>query len=216
MAGSTPIYGFPYPEATDLVADYPALGQELAEDIETVIDGISVGLNAMVPTSTANSGGTVTQQGNKTLFSGVTSVSLNGVFTSSYLFYRVIMSGYASAGTPNLFFRYRASGSDLTGTEYNYDQNYGSGRNSATNATSVLLASLGTGGVDRGNTTMDVMYPQNASNATSAVGVSFRATSPLTFMHGHTYTAITSIDGFTMYVTSGTLTGHVGILGYNA
>jgi hypothetical protein len=40
MAGSTPIYGFPYPEATDLVADYPALGQELAEDVETVLTGL--------------------------------------------------------------------------------------------------------------------------------------------------------------------------------
>ena len=37
MAGSTPIYGFPYPEATDLVADYPALGQQLAEDVEDAL-----------------------------------------------------------------------------------------------------------------------------------------------------------------------------------
>lgn len=37
MPGTTPIYGFPYPEPTDLVADYPALGQQLAEDVETEI-----------------------------------------------------------------------------------------------------------------------------------------------------------------------------------
>lgn len=37
MAGSTPIYGFPYPESSDLVANYPALGQDLAEDIESVL-----------------------------------------------------------------------------------------------------------------------------------------------------------------------------------
>ena len=34
MAGNTPIYGLPYPEPTDLVADYPALGQQLAEDLD--------------------------------------------------------------------------------------------------------------------------------------------------------------------------------------
>lgn len=34
MPGTTPVYGFPYPQPTDLVADYPALGQDLAEDIE--------------------------------------------------------------------------------------------------------------------------------------------------------------------------------------
>jgi hypothetical protein len=33
--GTTPIYGFPYPDPSDLVANYPALGQQLAEDIET-------------------------------------------------------------------------------------------------------------------------------------------------------------------------------------
>lgn len=34
MPGTTPVYGFPYPQSTDLVADYPALGQQLATDIE--------------------------------------------------------------------------------------------------------------------------------------------------------------------------------------
>jgi hypothetical protein len=35
--GTTPIYGFPYPDPSDLVANYPALGQQLAEDVETEI-----------------------------------------------------------------------------------------------------------------------------------------------------------------------------------
>jgi hypothetical protein len=34
MAGSTPIYGLPYPQASDLVADYPALGEDLAEKLD--------------------------------------------------------------------------------------------------------------------------------------------------------------------------------------
>lgn len=37
MPGSTPIYGFPYPDPSDLVANYPALGQQLAEDVEDEI-----------------------------------------------------------------------------------------------------------------------------------------------------------------------------------
>ena len=37
MPGTTPIYGFPYPESSDLVANYPGLGQNLAEDVETEI-----------------------------------------------------------------------------------------------------------------------------------------------------------------------------------
>lgn len=34
MAGSTPIYGLPYPEPSDLVANYPALGESLAETLD--------------------------------------------------------------------------------------------------------------------------------------------------------------------------------------
>jgi hypothetical protein len=35
--GTTPIFGFPYPDPSDLVANYPALGQQLAEDVEDAI-----------------------------------------------------------------------------------------------------------------------------------------------------------------------------------
>jgi hypothetical protein len=38
MPGSTPIFGFPYPDPSDLVANYPALGQQLAEDVEDAIN----------------------------------------------------------------------------------------------------------------------------------------------------------------------------------
>lgn len=33
--GTTPVFAFPYPDPSDLVANYPALGQQLAEDVET-------------------------------------------------------------------------------------------------------------------------------------------------------------------------------------
>jgi hypothetical protein len=35
--GSTPIFGFPYPDPSDLVANYPATAQQLAEDVEDAI-----------------------------------------------------------------------------------------------------------------------------------------------------------------------------------
>lgn len=37
MAGTTTNYSLPYPESTDLVASYPALGQDLAEDLDTIL-----------------------------------------------------------------------------------------------------------------------------------------------------------------------------------
>lgn len=37
MAGTTPIYGLPYPQSGDLVSAYPALGQDLAEDLDDIL-----------------------------------------------------------------------------------------------------------------------------------------------------------------------------------
>ena len=37
MAGTTPIYGLPYPQSSDLVSAYPALGQDLAEDLDGIL-----------------------------------------------------------------------------------------------------------------------------------------------------------------------------------
>jgi hypothetical protein len=37
MAGATPNYSLPYPEPSDLVANYPALGQDLAEDLDDIL-----------------------------------------------------------------------------------------------------------------------------------------------------------------------------------
>ena len=80
--GNTPIYGFPYPDPSDLVANYPAMGQELAEDIEAVLPTIG-GLAPATPTTIANSGGTASLTGNTVTFSGVSSISLNGCFTAN-------------------------------------------------------------------------------------------------------------------------------------
>jgi hypothetical protein len=35
--GTTPIFGFPYPDPSDLVANYPTTAQQLAEDVEDAI-----------------------------------------------------------------------------------------------------------------------------------------------------------------------------------
>lgn len=110
MAGSTPIYGFPYPESSDLVANYPALGQDLAEDIETVISGIKSGL----------------QHINTTTFSAVSSVSINNVFTSSYDAYKYVIRITASTAPTSwqLNLRLRASGTDSTANDYRREAAY--------------------------------------------------------------------------------------------
>jgi hypothetical protein len=63
--GTTPIYGFPYPDPSDLVANYPALGQQLAEDVEDVIDARKVlqVVNATFATSTTTTSATFVTSG---------------------------------------------------------------------------------------------------------------------------------------------------------
>ena len=51
--GTTPIFGFPYPDPSDLVANYPALGQQLAEDVEDAIADRKILQVIMGQTSTA-------------------------------------------------------------------------------------------------------------------------------------------------------------------
>lgn len=54
MPGTTPVYGFPYPQSTDLVADYPALGQNLAQDVEDVFATFSKIRQIVRTTDTTN------------------------------------------------------------------------------------------------------------------------------------------------------------------
>lgn len=86
MAGSTPIYGFPYPESSDLVANYPALGQDLAEDIESTIAGIP---KSFVRTASVSLSGS--------------NIYLNSCFSSAYSTYKIIIAlSAATASTLRL------------------------------------------------------------------------------------------------------------------
>lgn len=210
MPGTTPVYGFPYPEPTDLVADYPALGQNLAEDIESVLPTLG-GLNAITPATIANSGGTATLTGSTVTYTTVNSVSLNSVFTATYTQYRVVVACTASAAGAFLWIRNRLSGTDAA-TNYNQQRLYvnGSSVAGAQNA-----ASTG-GGIGAVLTTknvygVDVFGPQLAE-ATGLVSVGGYQGGIEIFTTIHT--TATAYDGFTLLPSSGTITGIVNVYGY--
>jgi hypothetical protein len=209
MPGTTPVYGFPYPEPTDLVADYPALGQQLAEDIEDVLPGIG-GLAAVAPTSIANSGGSASTTGNTTTFSGVSSVSLNGVFSSTYENYRVVLTHVVSTGTPNLLMRYRLSGADRTDSLYTTDQSFSGGANRTDNQTQHLFLDTST---EYQSAQLDVIGP-NLARFTSATGLGLRSVSRIAVFFGGVYRNAIAVDGLTIYPGSGTLTGSICVYGY--
>ena len=84
----------------------------------------SQGMYLITPSSIANSGGSASLSGGAISFSGVTSISLNGVFNATYDNYvvQVYMSSASASAYPN--FRMRAAGSDTSSAVYAYGFTY--------------------------------------------------------------------------------------------
>ena len=218
MAGSTPIYGFPYPESSDLVANYPALGQDLAEDIEGVIAAIPPGGLSMVnPTSIANSGGTASASGGEVTYTGVSSISLNGIFTSTYQNYRIIINQIGSSGSAtDVLARLRAAGTDATGNNYvragHFNTNTSSGNIYADGQNNEIIGSTAS---FIGINSLDVLQPNTASPtgfSVLSVGVGSTSSGGLYLVGCHTLS--TAYDGITVYPAAGTLTGKIRVYGY--
>ena len=215
MPGSTPIYGFPYPLSTDLVANYPALGQELAEDIEAVLPTIG-GLTTSAPTSIANVGGTATATGAQVSFTGVTSVSLNGVFVTGAANYRIILTHTRSAsGVTNI--RLRTTGTDNANA--NYDNSYLYGGTASANKSSNAQTSfnqLDSGAAnDNGSYTFDEMQPFIAAPTGIVGGREFIFSGAhYCAIYAGRFTASTSFDGFSLISSAGTITGTVRVYQY--
>lgn len=209
MPGSTPIYGFPYPDPSDLVANYPALGQDLAEDIETVINGLGSGLNIISPTSIANSGGSAARTNGQVTFTAVNSISVNGVFSSTYDAYAIIFI-FASSGTTDTQVRLRAAGTD-SATSYEVRVNYF--QSTYGTATSTTTIRLGDNGTQKCHSTMNLADVAKAS-PTSLYIIGNDGAANSNFMNGGIHSASTIYDGFSLFSASDNLTGTVRVYGY--
>lgn len=212
MAGSTPIYGFPYPESSDLVANYPALGQDLAEDIEGVIAAIPPGGLSMVnPTSIANSGGSASASGGQVTFTGVSSVSLNGVFTSAYENYRIVLRAFTASGSADTNMRLRASGTDNSANSY---------------IRQYVIANAGTvSGANVTQTFLHVVFSDTISGfgdfelnrpslAETTQYKSLGGRSDYVLINTGLHNVASAFDGFTLYPSASTITGNVRVYGY--
>ena len=178
-------------------------------------------LTLITPTSTANSGGSVSTSGAAVTASAVNSVSLNGVFSATYQNYVIVVDNITGNTTDNFALRFRASGTDNTGaTNYKYAILYGTDTGVAGSAgstgqsyafvfevTNVANASLGA--------VINVWNPFNSSTITSFASTHRRdAGSGLTT--GRTV-ATGSFDGitFTDAALSRTFSGTIRVYGYS-
>lgn len=213
MPGTTPVYGFPYPEPTDLVADYPALGQQLAEDIEDVLPTLG-GLTLISPTSIANSGGTASSTSGTTTFTTVNSISLNGVFSATYAHYRIMLDYVPStSGTTNM--RMRTSGTDNTTANYGVRGADVGALTSATSAGATFFE-IGSNGTSGNLFVSDLLNPF-AAFLTQGTWTHYRETAGVvaTWRGGaFGFGLNTSFDGLTIYPASGTITGKIRVYGW--
>lgn len=176
------------------------------------------GLVQIVPTSVAvgSGSGSVDANGN-VAFSGASTVSLNGCFTSSYANYKVVLFGSGSNTTvSSIRMRLRASNSDNTSSSYFswlwYRTNSASGQQY--NGADTKFES-GYAGNIYWNSSMDITSPQESTYTgfTSLGSALANSNNGSIWPNGIFYTT-DSFDGFTIYADSGTLTGTIRVYGY--
>jgi hypothetical protein len=153
-----------------------------------------------------------------TIGTGVSSVSLNSVFTSTYTNYKVVIQwiGCSAAG-PTVSLRLRASGTDNTGAFAYQPRGW-------TN-TSATLSGFGSAGssIPLGViisttcpfTQMEVLAPQVAALQTGFVIDHYDPNNNNAWGFNATHTQTVAYDGFTVFPSSGTLTdGTIYVYGY--
>jgi hypothetical protein len=163
-------------------------------------------------TKGASGSASVDSKGNVT-FSGTESISLNGVFSSTYENYRITFySGSASSVVVNM--RLRVSGSDATGSNYAWAiyKNAYTTSGSADGATGTAFV-LGFTGVAATNFSYDIFQPFSTIR-TQYLG-SHVTSADVWTGSGGSHTLANSYDGFTLFPPSGTFSGTVRVYGYN-
>jgi hypothetical protein len=201
--GTTPVFGFPYPDPSDLVANYPALGQQLAEDVEDEIIA---------------SGGLV--HINTTSFTTQSSISLNNIFTSTYDNYRIVIKSTVSANA-TLKSRWRVSGTDNSDAEYEQADFVQRGNNTngqiwggITN-NQIELATAMSG--QESFLVIDVNDPALAVKTRALIHVSSGQSGSsdiVLFTTAHRHDVATAYDGLSYFPNTGTITGTIRVYGY--
>lgn len=237
MATTTTNFGWDIPQSTDLVKDGATAIATLGQDIDTALVDLKGGTTGQVlskatgtdldfswvtaaggggltlvsPSSIAFSGTSASTTAGKTVFSACTSLSLNGIFTSTYENYIVIFSNLVqSAGNVMTFMRYRAGGTDTT-SGYSTVAGY-----QAAGGTMQYNPDV----TDKHNcfqvdTTRSMAYFTicNPQTATATTMVSEFQTSNYNYTKGR-QSGTTQFDGITIFNASLTFTGTVRVYGF--
>jgi hypothetical protein len=107
MATTTPNYGWDVPTSTDYVKDGATAIETLGDDIDATLYSVTNGRN--VGLSLVSTG---------TIGSGVTTFSMDNVFTSAFRNYQIIINAGQTQVVDGVQMQLRASGTTETGSNY--------------------------------------------------------------------------------------------------
>jgi len=182
--------------------------------------GSRAGLAKIIPSSVAVGSGTGSADslGNVT-FSGASSVSLNGVFSSNYDYYKMTIDAKTASGSASISARLRTGGTDATAGNYNRQWlNAGGTSVSASNSVNATSWDIFVYTVDA-----TVSYATNIEIANVAKALPTTAVLTHTRFYdssiafnglafGHTLS--TAYDGITLITSASTISGTVRVYGY--
>jgi hypothetical protein len=172
----------------------------------------------VAPTSIANSGGSASVSNGVISFETVTSISVNGIFTSSFDNYLIQFVGSADTVNREIRNRYRAAGTDETSSNYfsgGYRlRNNGTAAGWNNDSASFTVFNFVTNG-PRNSLTVNVLGPHIADNPKHhGLATGNDTTASFSAFFGGFLNTTTSYDGFTWFPNAGSLTGTIRVYGY--
>ncbi len=200
--GSTSNYSWPTPEQTDLVKDGWDAIKDLGDAADTTVKAVADG-RGLVHIET------------QTISATPSAVNFNNVFSATYDNYRIILDLEAS-GSADVLMRLRASGSDASGSNYNFI------------FTSLITSAAVSSNVNQTSMIVGVLRASHKSSYVVEVSRPFLAEKTRTITNGtRTFDAVqgyifngehqltTSYDGFSLIASSGTfVSGQISVYGY--
>jgi hypothetical protein len=177
------------------------------------------GLNLVIPSSVSVGSGTgVVSANGEVTFTGASTVSINGAFTSAYQNYKVIFNAYGSSAQ-NAFMKFRDSSGDVSTAYYGggwYVSISGTSGTSGirSNGTEMYFQQVWTDSNQRNMLNFELQRSPSGTQG-SVMGSAWDNGNGFHYTFGYHRNGMTNLSGLTFYPASGNLTGTIRIYGYN-
>ena len=153
-------------------------------------------------------------------FSAVSSVSINGCFTSAYKDYLIRANFSSASGSPLLSMRMRASGSDESSSNYHrqrYTISDGSGSGERLSSQTSATLTFARTNIQAFDITITNPQVAKLTNIYTSIVINYSGgdvTLPTVELYGNVLNNTTGYDGFTVFPASSTITGTLRVYGF--